>query len=77
MKSMPMTSHRAYAAALRAVLVVGLATAYLSPVVGLLGVVDRGTVTIAMLCSLAVAFIAAVCYFATGASHLRGAFDRK
>lgn len=56
-------------AALRIILVAGLAVAYLSPFAGWMGYADAQGVILAMLTGAAVAFVAALAYF--GATDFR------
>jgi hypothetical protein len=65
-----MHPYRAFMVAAQAILVTGLVVTYVSPLVGLLGFVDAQHVTFAMLSGLAVAFVAAVGYFAASGQRL-------
>ena len=63
--------HRAIAAALFAVLVVGLASAYLAAAAGVLGLINARMVSFVAICGASVAFIAGVFYFAGWELRLR------
>jgi hypothetical protein len=72
-----MTIHRAVIAALQMLLFAGLAVAYAGAAMGLVGLLDARTVSLVILISAGVAFVALILYFGASDLELRRRLRRE